>query len=110
MSREYTQKEIQEQFIAYIKGCINYWDRKVDNEYDTRYRLEGLAHSILCLLDGVVMGFPAYDIIPSPHPSDKEFHISEGEDYYRPFELPEGTITVHGGDYLHNLLYKQSTK
>ena len=42
-------------FISEIHLLILYWDRQI--ERSSRDKMEGLAHSILCMLDGVSGSF-----------------------------------------------------
>ena len=61
-----------------------YWD-KVDGKdapKTQKDRLEGLAFSMLVILDGGAMDLPGFIVAPDPHPSDKEYHISEGSNYF----------------------------
>jgi len=105
MSREYTQKEVQEKFLSHCWMMVKYWARE-KREPKAEDKLEGLMHSFLSLLDGCVMEMPAFEIIPKPHPTDKEFHISEGSNYYKPFDLPEDAVTVHGNDILNDMMHQ----
>ena len=105
MSRAYTVEEMQKIFLNHLEALNNYWAR-VDltrpefaqclaEKGDALYRLEGLTHSILCVLDGVACGLPAFEVTPAPHSSDKEFHESEGKNWW-PVD-----VGIHGGEYLH---------
>jgi hypothetical protein len=49
-------------------------------------------------IDGGSMGCPAMELIPSPHPEDRDFHISEGENWWEP--------VVINDCQLHELLNK----
>jgi hypothetical protein len=102
MSRAYTQKEVQKQFLDSIRDCVNYWDTvPLPEENDTvRHRLDGLAFSILNILDGTSTAFPATEIKLSPHPTDKQYHIDNQENWYEP------GMSVHGSAYLHDEWHK----
>lgn len=103
MSREHTQKEIQDMFLEHIRGITSYWANLPNKTPEER--TNGVAFSILALLDGVSADLPAFEVIPVPHPSDKAFHQEEGTNYYPdPPRALEGAITVHGPDMLHDLL------
>ncbi|MBP2652613.1 MAG: hypothetical protein H6Q73_182 [Firmicutes bacterium] len=80
MSREKTVDEVREQFLEYVVALINYWDKSVEGT--ARYKLEGLAHSLLSTLDGCSSGLPRFIVAPYPHPDDKQFCIEIGDDYY----------------------------
>jgi hypothetical protein len=105
MSRPWTQKEVQEKFIRHMWDLVNWWANET-RKPTAREKLEGLLHSFLATLDGDSGDLPAYTIIPDPHPSDKNYHIDQEENYYQPFELPDGTITVHGENCLHEIMYR----
>lgn len=99
MSRAYTQEEIQERFIDAIRGCACYWANcQLPKEQDTvSYRCNGVAFSILNILDGTSADFPAVELTVQPHPDDKQYHINNEEDWYEP------GMTIHSGEYLHDL-------
>lgn len=84
--RELTDDEVREQFLRHVWTMIGYWASEpwsnVPEGYSNRQRLEGLAHSILTTIDGSSAGIPAFALAPSPHPEDKEFHRSEGENWW----------------------------
>lgn len=84
--REYTAEEVRKMFLEYICHMIAYWNSEgnsnVAKNSSSRERLEGLVHSILVMIDGGTGGLPAFDIIPSSHPDAKEFHISQGENWF----------------------------
>lgn len=100
MSREYTQEEVQEQFMRYIANLVKYWARIHKN--DAEQALSGMAFSFLSMLDGCAMDMPRFLVVPDPHPDDMSYHIQEGENYYRP--LPEAVNDlpdVHGCSMIH---------
>ena len=82
-----------EQIKSTKMTVAKYWSR-VENHTDLE-KLEGLVFSFLCLIDGVSGEMPAFELYPAPHPSDKEFHISEGENYW------DKDLSLHGDNYLH---------
>lgn len=49
------RKYVPEEFIGAIKQYINYWSSQTDKT--DKEKLEGLAFSILCILDGVSGSF-----------------------------------------------------
>lgn len=81
LSREYTKDEIRQQFLAHIHTLVDYWDRQVP-DYTCRQKLDGLAFSILAMLDGT-SELPAFIVAPSPHPDNKAFCQGEGENWYQ---------------------------
>lgn len=102
--REKTTEEIREEFLKHVRHLIQYWDEvSGKNAPETqKERLEGLAFSILVALDGNTMALPKFIVAPDPHPDDKEYLISEGNNYY-----PENHNSDVKGDIagcLHELL------
>lgn len=78
--REYTEEEIREQFLENIRAYVRYWDKLPDKS--TKERLEGLAFSILAVIDGSTAELPAFVLAPFPHEEDKEFRRNRGENWY----------------------------
>lgn len=56
MIEENEKDDIVQMFIDCIKYDINYWHNMTDRT--EKEKMEGLAFSILCLLDGVCCDFP----------------------------------------------------
>lgn len=100
--RAYSKDESREQFLDYLKTLAKYWATcSVVKEYTTEERMYGLLHSILSTLDGCSSGFPcAIDLVLSPHPDDKKYLISEGENYYE-------TGMIINECALHEMLYQK---
>lgn len=71
--------------IDHIHGLIRYWERE-GRAPDVKDKLEGLAFSILSALDGSSSVLPAFDLVPCPHPTDKDYLRDEGENWF-----PSGT-------------------
>lgn len=79
--RAKTSEEIREEFLLSVKDSVSLWgncEGKSDLE-----KCEGVAFSILALIDGVGM-MPALKLVVDPHPDDKEFLQKEGENWYEP--------------------------
>lgn len=87
--REYTSDECREMFLDQIRAYVHYWATtelhpasEAENRSEIHRRLDGLAFSILNILDGTSAGLPSFVVAPSPHPDDKEFHKNEGENWW----------------------------
>lgn len=93
--REYTKDEVKEKLIKHLCGVLEYWYNEIETN-DTRDKMEGLLFSILSTLDGSSMDIPGFKLIPSIDPTDKDFHIKMGENWYN----DKDDI----GGYLHELL------
>jgi len=90
--RAYTVEEMREKFLDHLQGICNYWistplDRpefqdRLKEQGEVRYRMEGMLFSMLVLFDGGSGFMPAFDITPSPHETDAEFHRERGENWW----------------------------
>jgi hypothetical protein len=78
--KAYTKKEVRDKFLYYIKSLEKYWLELPNKTVEER--LNGLIFSILVTFDGESIEFPAMDIVLSPHPSDKQYHIDRGDKWY----------------------------
>lgn len=78
-STEKTEEEIRAEFLGTINNLIDYWDT-VDTS--TKEKLQGITHSILCILDGASSVFPSFIVAPNPHPDDKAYSISKQIPYF----------------------------
>ena len=81
MSREYTRDETRNALLDHIWTLIHFWRHETRATTDQE-RLEGLAFSILSTLDGENGDIPKFIVAPDPHPEDRPFRISSGEDYF----------------------------
>jgi len=78
--RAKTAEEVRNIFLTHIKDLVRYWS-ELPNKSDYE-RCDGVAFSILSMIDGCGVVLPAMDIHLHPHPDDKEYHKSQGEDWY----------------------------
>jgi hypothetical protein len=87
ISRQYTNTEIQEIFLKQLWTLVDYWDKEPIYK-NQRERMIGLVFSVLSTIDGC--GYlPRFNLIPDPHPSDKEYNISIGNNYF-----PDCTVDI----------------
>ena len=83
--RPYTAEEVRDMLLEHSVALARYW---ADQPNMTAYqRCEGVVFSMLAMLDGGSAGLPGFVLIPQPHESDKEFHISEGENWFEAVEI-----------------------
>jgi len=111
MSNAYTRDEVKALFQSAVRDRVKHWagttvppgliDRADGDE--VRARLEGLAFSIMTLLDGETCELPKFAVIPDPHPDDRKFHIKEGEDYFPPLRTRAPICDIAGA--LHETLF-----
>ena len=74
-----------------------YWAN--EERATVREKCDGVAFSILNIFDGTSGGMPAFDLLVSPHPDDKQYHINEGSNYYEPGMMINDC-------HLHDMYYK----
>lgn len=103
MSEAYKKDEMLSQFIGSTKNLIDYWSRQDDRS--DKEKLEGLAHSIFCIFDGVSGSMScAIDLVLRPHPEDKQYHINNDENYV------DAGMCINDEIMLHELLYSGENK
>ena len=101
MSKAYTKEEMREEFLHQCRATAHFWSRVEDRT--PREMCDGVVFSILNIIDGCSVGFPAaIDLVMQPHPDDKDYHIAEGEDW-----VEAGQIINNDGR-LHDLYYKHN--
>ncbi len=104
--REYTEEEVMAEFLSTIHYMVDEWSKiKRDT---VKEQLEGLAFSILALLDGVHVGMPAFIVAPLPAETDKEYRIKKGENYFP--QNDEKKINCDIAGVLHDAFYKHQPK
>ncbi|MBD3261177.1 MAG: hypothetical protein GF334_05760 [Candidatus Altiarchaeales archaeon] len=103
--REMTVEECREIFMRQVASIAAYWAR-VPGRTDLE-KCNGVAFSILSMLDGSNVDIPAFDLIPSPHGSDEEFHRDEGENWWprAPDEVRE-TLPIINDTMLHEMWHR----
>lgn len=97
MSRAYTAEEVRDQFLDHCHSLVDYWLNE-SRTPDVKDKMNGLVFSILNIFDGTTAALPAFDIIPSPHPSDKAYCQSNGDNWYE--------AVVINDCHLHDEWYK----
>ena len=80
--RAYTEEEVRAKVIAHVSAVAEYW-ASLPNQ-TPRERCDGVAFSLLVMLDGGSMDLPAMDVSLAPHPDDKPFHEACGENWFEP--------------------------
>ena len=75
-----TMEQVRERVLRHISATVDYWhDQRQHNEME---RMEGLAFSILSMLDGCAGDLPGFLVVPNPHETDQDFHKERGEDWF----------------------------
>ena len=102
---EYTKDEVRQLFINHVKEWVDYWHNE-SRKPDTKDKLEGLARSILVMLDGYSAGLPAFIVAPFPSPEDKEDSKENGENWFP--ENDDELVKCNIAGCLHDLFYKNT--
>jgi hypothetical protein len=93
-----TKKEAREEFLEKVRSYVETWS---DMPLKTPKEIcNGLALTILALLDGCDPDFPNCDIVLKPHRDSKRFHKSRGEDWF------ESGMVINDADEIHSAYYK----
>lgn len=90
--RAYTPEEVRTRFLHGVWDMVDWWDAETQVK-STREKMEGLAFSILAILDGAG-ALPSFIVAPSPHPSDEQYHKDEGTNWY-PTDEPDIAGSLH---------------
>lgn len=101
MSREYTRDEVRDLFLDHVHALVDYWELE-NRKPSIREKLDGLAFSILCALDGVAVGLPRFRVVADPHPNDEDYYRCEGENWY-----PEADLDNNISGELHERFFNK---
>lgn len=93
--RAYTQDETTALVLERVRQMAAEWANMPDKT--PKERCDGLAFSIMAMLDGETAGMPGMSVAMQPHPDDKAFRIEQGENWFEP-----GTTLRN---WLHELYY-----
>lgn len=94
MSRAWTKEEVQERFLNHMKSIAEYWINET-RASTPREKVEGLLFSMMGTFDGESGGFPAVDLSVCPHEDDKDYHESEGDNWYEPGMTFNDDVQLH---------------
>lgn len=101
-SHQYSRDEIRDMFLDQIWLYIDYWSREPNKT--KQETLEGLAHSILVLLDGETADLPAFCVLPLSALSDQEYLRKNGENWF-PALMVKEDYDIAGE--LHSMLFSR---
>ena len=94
-----TREEARRRFLKTVKSIADYWAHE-SRAATAKEKCDGVAFSILVLLDGGNCGNPAYTVIPTPNKDDKSYCVERGLDFYE--DVPDSvTATDIGQGCLH---------
>lgn len=96
---ELTPGQVEQRFLEHLAGLVNYWyklEHGIPAHEDVlRYKLQGLAFTILSAIDGSTGDLPKFILAPDPHPDDKDYRKNEGLIHY-PENLQEIACDISG--------------
>lgn len=104
--RPYTEDELREMLLDHVRNVVIYWTNVSERDptrgpISIRRRCEGVAFSILSMLDGCATDIPGFDLVAQPHEDDKDYYRGMGENWVEP-----GTTISTA---LHEFLWKDKT-
>lgn len=82
MARKLKAKEVRERLLAHLDSVATYAERESSRWNTPREKIRGAIFSVLAALDGSAIGLPSFTVCPAPHPDDREYNQSRGENYY----------------------------
>jgi hypothetical protein len=91
--REWTVDEVRDKFLHQLRTYVQYWFTLPGRSLKDRFG--GLAFSTLVLLDGGT-DLPGFVVTPAPHPTDKDYNISRGANWF-----PESNLEADIAGALH---------
>lgn len=92
-SRAWTSQEVCQQLVDTTQDIALRWAGHTDHTIQAR--CEGVAFSLLALLDGVNAAFPGFTLIPRPHPTDRADCVDHGQNYYVAEPINEHDVQLH---------------
>jgi len=94
MTKPYTKEEMREMFIAQCRATAHFWS--IVEDKTPREMCDGVVCSILNIIDGMSGGFPAaINLTMEPHPDDKEYCISNDENWVEPGQVINEDVMLH---------------
>lgn len=80
MNRAYTEEEVIGKLMEYVDAIVHDVLSVENKTEEEKIRLA--LFSLFSTLDGSAIDLPAFKVIPSPHPDDKDYHAARGEEWY----------------------------
>lgn len=104
--RELTVEEARTRFLDHVWAMVDYWEKE-SRTPSLRKKMEGLAFSMLVMLDGNSGDLPSFIVAPRGTKDDQKFLKSIGEDWwpYVPKDV-EKKITGDIAGGLHDEFFK----
>ncbi len=105
LPRAWTEEEARDKFLKLWASYVRYWLDEA-REQTAKGKLEGLAFSLLVILDGGSAALPGFVVAPNPHKDDRAFCITQGQNYYPEGPTVECDIAGSLHDHIHEYLRK----
>lgn len=99
--RAYTSDELRDKFLHEVRTIAAYWaglpdhDRATGKAMTVRDRCDGVAFSILSVLDGATLDIPGVDLVFQSAEEDKEYYIQNGENWIEPGTVASSPLRYH---------------
>jgi len=94
MTEPYSKEEMRQMFLDHCQSIAFFWSHLEDKT--PRERCYGVVFSMLNIFDGCSDGFPAaIDLALAPHPEDKEYCTSNGENWVEPGQVINDDVMLH---------------
>ncbi|MGE3538801.1 MAG: hypothetical protein AB7N91_15385 [Candidatus Tectimicrobiota bacterium] len=90
MHRAYTADEARAIFLREVKALAEYWGHLAGKSQQEV--ADGVAFSLLALLDGAAMDFCAVDILLKPHPDDTAYQQDQGAPWFEAGQNIAGSL------------------
>jgi len=97
LPRALTKEEMNAKIIEHVKALVKYWET-VESPYASR--VEGMAFSMLTMIDGSTMNVPPLSLYPDTSEDNIACAIRDGENYW-----PNNKEAVNEQTMLHELFY-----
>ncbi len=100
--RAITAEEERKAFLAAVRNLAKYWATN-ERGGTVAERCDGVAFSILGLIDGINCGSPGFTLAISVHEDDEASCKENGENWHK-----NGLVINDTDDYLHDAYYKST--
>ena len=95
--REHTVEEMRRMIIEHISQTVDYWAAQGGLP---EHICQGVAFSILTMLDGCAGMLPGFLVAPMPHEDDREFNAKRGKNWWP--ENHDAALNGELGGSLHD--------
>lgn len=85
MARAKTADEARDEFLDSVRNIAKYWAEQPNQS--PQERCDGVAFSILSMIDGSTLAMPPIDLRLSPHVDDRAYCESQGENWFEPGQV-----------------------